>query len=66
MNKSTFAALKSSIQNLHNDENGQDLVEYALVTAIVSLGTVTALQSLATYVGAAFNDVATQLSTAIA
>ena len=66
MKKSIFSTLKSSVQNLHNDENGQDLVEYALVTAIVSLGAVTALQSLATYVGAAFNDVATQLSTAIA
>jgi pilus assembly protein Flp/PilA len=50
---------------LHNDENGQDLVEYALVTAIVSLGAVAALDSLGYYLGQAFNDVAGQLTTAI-
>jgi pilus assembly protein Flp/PilA len=50
---------------LHNDENGQDLIEYALVTAIVSLAAVTALQNLSGFVGASFDDVATQLANAI-
>ncbi len=61
MHKSMFASMKS----LHNDENGQDLVEYALVTAIISLGAVTALKSLSSVVGASFNDVALQLTNAI-
>jgi pilus assembly protein Flp/PilA len=54
------------MRQLASDDRGQDLVEYALVTGVVSLGAVTALQSLATFTGAAFNQVATQLSNAVA
>ena len=36
------------IKNLHRDESGQDLLEYALVTAAVLAAVVTGSQSLAT------------------
>jgi pilus assembly protein Flp/PilA len=57
--------LNLKFRALHNDDRGQDLVEYALVTGIVSLGAVTALKSLATGTGAAVNNVATLLTNAI-
>jgi pilus assembly protein Flp/PilA len=50
---------------LHNDENGQDLIEYALVTAIVSLSAVVALQAVAGGVSSAFDHVTSDLATAI-
>jgi pilus assembly protein Flp/PilA len=50
---------------LHNDENGQDLIEYALVTAIVSLSAVVALQAVAGGVSSAFDQVTSDLATAI-
>jgi pilus assembly protein Flp/PilA len=53
------------VENFHQDENGQDLVEYALVTAIVSLGAVTALNVLASGISAAFNNVVNVFGTAI-
>jgi pilus assembly protein Flp/PilA len=57
--------MKSKILSFHQDENGQDLVEYALVTAIVSLGAVTALNALASGISAAFNNVVNVFGAAI-
>ncbi len=35
--------MKQILSNLMNDESGQDLIEYALVTALVALGAVAVL-----------------------
>jgi pilus assembly protein Flp/PilA len=56
--------LKSMFVNLLRDESGQDLIEYALVAAIIALGAVTAMTSLANSIGAAFNNIGTKLTTA--
>ena len=47
------------------DEDGQDLIEYALVAGIIGLGTVSAMDSLATYIGNAFISVGTALANAV-
>jgi pilus assembly protein Flp/PilA len=47
------------------DESGQDLIEYALVAAVVGLGAVSALSSLASAVQAGFNSVASAITTAV-
>ena len=57
--------MKSKILTFHQDENGQDLVEYALVTVIVSLGAVTALNALATGISNTFNNVVNVFGAAI-
>jgi pilus assembly protein Flp/PilA len=49
--------MKSLLISLHKDENGQDLVEYALVTAIISFGAVTALTSVASGISTAINNI---------
>jgi pilus assembly protein Flp/PilA len=43
------------------DENGQDLVEYALVCALVALGAVTGMRTLANGINAAFSSLSTTL-----
>jgi pilus assembly protein Flp/PilA len=47
-----------------NDESGQDLIEYALVAAVIALGAVTAMQSLAQAIGNLLAAVTNALNTA--
>ena len=44
-------------------ESGQDLIEYALVAALLGLGAVTSIRSLATHIGTAFTNIGTTLTT---
>ncbi len=54
--------MKQIFTNLMNDESGQDLIEYALVAALVGLGAVTAMKSLSTSVSNAFTSIGTTLT----
>jgi len=56
---------RSAWNNFFKDESGQDLIEYALVAALVALGSVAALNGLASNIGAAFNSVGSTLASAI-
>ena len=48
-------------QCLISREDGQDLVEYALVVALVGFGAAAGMKTLATGVNAAFNTVSSKL-----
>ena len=52
-------------QDLISREEAQDLVEYALVVALIALGATAAMRTLATSIGAAFTRISTQLSSSI-
>jgi pilus assembly protein Flp/PilA len=52
-------------QNLMNNEEGQDLVEYALVVAIIALGATAAMSSLATTISTSFANISTAFANAI-
>ncbi len=54
-----------AIYNLQNDESGQDLIEYALVAALIALGAVTAMTSVKTSLNTAFTSINTQLTNAL-
>ena len=58
--------MKQLLKNLMNDESGQDLIEYALVAALVGLGAVASMQSLANSIGNTFNSVGNSLTNAVA
>jgi pilus assembly protein Flp/PilA len=45
------------------DESGQDLVEYALVLALIALAATVSMKALATTIGTAFTSVGTKLTT---
>ena len=55
------------IQNLKDalirDESGQDLVEYALVLALIALAATVSMKTLANVIGNAFTAVGTKLTT---
>lgn len=52
-------------KNFIEREEGQDLVEYALVVAIVALGAVAGMSALATEINKAFNTISSTLGSYI-
>jgi pilus assembly protein Flp/PilA len=56
---------KSILTSFMSDESGQDLIEYALVAAIIALGATTAMGSLASAISGAFTKIGTSLTTAV-
>jgi pilus assembly protein Flp/PilA len=54
------------IEKLIAEDSGQDLIEYALVAALVALGCVTAMKGLATSISTTFNGVGNALTNAVA
>jgi pilus assembly protein Flp/PilA len=60
-----MAAFRNWVARLHSDEQGQGLVEYALIMGLVVLAAVTTIQTLANEVNAAFNHVVTVLTSAL-
>jgi len=49
-------------QRLCQDESGQDLIEYALIAALIALASVATMQTLATAIGNVFGNVDNQLT----
>lgn len=45
-----------------NDESGQDLVEYALVVALIAFGAITAMKALSTDINTAFTNIGNALT----
>ncbi len=56
----------ATLKNLLWDESGQDLIEYALVAALVALATIAGLKKLATGLSTAFSAVSSDLSSSVA
>lgn len=53
------------LKNLHKEESGQDLVEYALVLAAVAFAVVAGSTSLANVIKNSLTAINTKISTAI-
>jgi pilus assembly protein Flp/PilA len=53
---------KQLMNNLMVEESGQDLIEYALVAALVGLGAVASMKTLSTSIGNAFTSIGTTLT----
>jgi pilus assembly protein Flp/PilA len=56
---------RNAFTKLMRDESGQDLIEYALVAALIGLGATAAMGTLATTIGSAFGSVGTKLTSAL-
>ena len=54
------------IKKLIAEDSGQDLIEYALVAALVGLGSVAAMKGLATSISTTFNGVGNAVTNAVA
>jgi pilus assembly protein Flp/PilA len=54
-----------NLQSLMAREEGQDLVEYALVVALIAFGAVAAMKGLSTEINTAFADISSELNSAL-
>jgi pilus assembly protein Flp/PilA len=57
--------LQQRFSNLLRDESGQDLIEYALVAALIGLGATATMRTLAISIGTALTGVGTRLTNAV-
>ena len=55
--------LKNLAMDLRKGESGQDIVEYALLGAVIALGCVAAMSTIATAVSTIFATVGTKITT---
>ena len=61
LSSSRYLALRTMLAR----EEGQDLVEYALVVALIAFGAVAAMQGLSTEINTAFNTISSQLGASL-
>jgi pilus assembly protein Flp/PilA len=57
-----FLALYVKMQNLINREDGQDLVEYALLVCLIALAAITGVQNVASAVTKVFSNISASLA----
>ena len=57
-----FLKMLIKAQELLNREEGQDLVEYALLVALIALVAITGVNNVASAVNKVFNSISTSLS----
>jgi pilus assembly protein Flp/PilA len=50
------------LKNLHKEESGQDLIEYALIAALIAVACIAGMQTLAGSINGKFNSVSGQLT----
>src|SRR5947207_15527421 len=50
-----FETIRNLMTSLHRDESGQDLIEYALIAALIALGSVIGMDTVANEINSAFN-----------
>jgi pilus assembly protein Flp/PilA len=55
--------LRSSLRSLATNEHGQDLIEYALVVALIAFAAAAGMTTVATKINAAFTNIGTKLTT---
>ena len=56
--------MRDLVARLWADENGQDLTEYALLLALLALGAIATVRTLATTVNSVFQNSASNIATA--
>jgi pilus assembly protein Flp/PilA len=60
-----FLKLYVKFQDLMNREEGQDLVEYALVVALIALGSIAAMNKVANSISSEFSVIESTFSSAV-
>jgi pilus assembly protein Flp/PilA len=61
--KDKLLMLSIKLRTLLSDEQGQDLIEYALIVALVAFGATAGMSTLATDINSAFSTIGTKIGT---
>ena len=64
--KDKMLMLSIKLRTLLSDEQGQDLIEYALVVALIAFGATAAMSTLSSDINNAFLNIGTKLTSATA
>jgi pilus assembly protein Flp/PilA len=62
---STLSIRYLQMRNLMSQEEGQDLVEYALVVALIAFGSTLAMKGLSSEIKTAFNTISNNLGSSL-
>jgi pilus assembly protein Flp/PilA len=54
-----------TLQALHNDESGQDLIEYALLAMLIALAATATITTMGTTLNSAFSTIGSKLTSAV-
>ena len=57
--------MKEVLVTLHREDSGQDLIEYALVAALIALAAVVGMNTVANSINAAFSNISLKLNSAV-
>jgi pilus assembly protein Flp/PilA len=57
-----FYVAMQTLRDALKDENGQDMVEYAIVMGLIAMGATVAMKGLATTIGTGFTSIGTKLT----
>ena len=57
--------MKNLFARFVRDEEGQDLIEYSLLAALIAVGSILAMQTLSGDINAIFGEIGTELQNAI-
>ena len=57
-----FLRVREVLKNLHRDESGQDLIEYALLAALIALAATAGMSVVASDINNAFVKIGSKLS----
>ncbi|MFB3920861.1 MAG: Flp family type IVb pilin [Terriglobia bacterium] len=56
-----ISEMKRALARLHAEESGQDLIEYALIAALIALAATVGMGSVATAINEAFSSIGAKL-----
>ena len=57
--------IRNFLAALDRDESGQDLIEYALIAALIALGAVVGMNTVANEINSAFNIISKKLANSL-
>ncbi|MGA3130605.1 MAG: Flp family type IVb pilin [Terracidiphilus sp.] len=57
-----FLSMLVKLQNLTNREEGQDLIEYALVAALIAVAAIAGMNKIATAINTLFSNISASLA----
>jgi pilus assembly protein Flp/PilA len=60
--KTWISQAKSILVELHREDSGQDLIEYALIAALIALAATVGMGSVATAINKAFSSIGSKVS----
>ncbi len=63
--KSLLWNVKEALLALYREDSGQDLIEYALIAALIALGAVAGMGYVATKINQAFSTVGSKLANSV-